>query len=223
MTRIGVLIASCILSQEFFKGFMRWGKPTIPRAVMAVLAVAVFLSVADEADAGCLSLPEALLKADDSSVALFLAAAADEAGVVASLSCVNGSLERIALRAEPGQQAEIALLLANAGFDPASISSAMAGDGAWASDWVHLEVLQAEVPAGGVLPISLVLSVPNDFAPGSRHEHRFDLAGEEGETLSVTVMLEVIEEQPMFRDGFDVDPVLGQFSFRHDSGVGPGS
>ncbi len=205
---------------------MRWGKPTFSKASMAVLAVAVFvcgLVVADEAEAGCLSVSEALLEAGDSASELFLAAAADEGGVVARLSCVNGSVERIALRAEPGQQADVALALANAGFDPALISSAMAGEGAWASDWVHLEVLQGEVPAGGVLPISLVLSVPNDFAPGSRHEHRFDLIGEEGEALSVIVTLEVIEEQPMFRDGFDVDPVLGQFSFLHDSGVSPSS
>ena len=205
---------------------MRCGKLTFSRARTAVIAVAVTLSgmaLADEVDSGCMSVSEALLHSDDAPVELFLAAAEDESGVVARLSCVDGSVEGVALRAEPGQQAEVALSLANAGFEPALISSAMTADAAWNSDWVHLEVLQGEVPAGGVLPISLVLSVPAEFVPGSRHEHRFELVGEGGETLWLSVDLEVIEEQPMFRDTFEIDPVLGQFSFLQSSGFNPGS
>jgi hypothetical protein len=205
---------------------MRWGEPILPTAIAAFFAVTVCLSgmaLADSADSGCMSVSNALEQSNDSSVELFLAATSDESGVVSRLSCVNGSVERIALRAEPGQRAEVALVLANAGFDPALISSAMAMDAAWSSEWAHLEILQGEVPAGGVLPISLVVSVPHDFVPGSRHEQRFDLVDEGGTTLAVNITLEVIEEQPMFRDGFDVDPVLGQFSYQQDPVFNPGS
>ncbi len=205
---------------------MHSGKPTLFNIVAAVFVGAVCLSATAPAEAAgsrCLSVSDALLGGDDRSVELFLAAVGDQAGVVARLSCANGSLEQITLRAEPGQRSEVALALANVGFDPALISTAMTADAAWNAEWVHLEVLQAEVPAGGVLPISLVLAVPSDSEPGSRHEHRFDLVGEEGEILSVAVVLEVIAEQPMFRDGFDVDPVLGQFSYRSSPALNSGS
>ncbi len=202
------------------------GKPKFPIAVTAIFAVAFCLpgtALADNPDSGCMSVSNALQQSDDHPVELFLAATSDDSGIVSRLFCVNGSVEQINLRAEPGQQAEVAFALANAGFDPALISSAMTRDAAWSSEWAHLEILKGEVPAGGVLPVSLVVSVPNDFAPGSRHEQRFELVGETGETLSVRVSLEVIEEQPMFRDGFDVDPVLGQFSYHQAPEFNPGS
>ena len=205
---------------------MRRNKPTFFFAFMTLLAMTAFLPGVvwgAGVESGCLTANGHLQPEESGPAELFLTAAADDSGVVSRLSCVDGSLERISLRVEPGQHAEIALTLSNAGFEPTLISQAMASEHAWSSEWVHLEVLQGEVPAGGALPVALIVSVPTDYAPGTRHEQRFDLVGEEGKGLSVVVALEVIEEQPMFRDGFDVDPVLGQFSYRIAPGLNPGS
>jgi hypothetical protein len=208
---------------------MRWSRSTIVNAAAIFCAAGIALpgaAMGQGGDAPCLSLSDPTIDAqavaEGGTSGPFLVTISDAAGVVARIQCADGSLERLVVRAEPGQRAEVQLLLANAGLEPVMIGHDMTAEQAWSSDWVHLEMFAGEVPAGDFLPISLVLDVPAGFEPGSRHEQQFVLI-DEGERLALTVILEVIEEQPMFRDGFEIDPVLGQFSYRLHSGFTPGS
>lgn len=204
---------------------MHWCKSTIVNAAAVICAAGLFLPglvVAEGSDSSCFAINSDHEHAADQPHGLFLATIGDESGVVAELRCKGGSVRHVGLRAEPGQRADVAMLLANAGVDAVVIGSAMSGDAAWTSEWVHVEVFHGAVPAGGFLPLSLAIHVPADFTPGTRSEHQFELVdGDEAFTL--TVGLEVIEEQSMFRDGFEVDPVLGQFSYRTEVDLNPGS
>ncbi|QOC21354.1 hypothetical protein IC757_09830 [Wenzhouxiangella sp. AB-CW3] len=177
--------------------------------ILAGLAAAV--SAESVGERGCLGLDLLSESALEEQRLAFLATVDDEAGLLHRLACSRGSVERLQLRAEPGQQARVGLLLANPGPDPVLISRDMTRDAAWASDWVYLELPGAEIQPGSFLPATLVITVPDDYSPGERFEHRFGLL-EGSEKLELSVALEVIREQPMFRDDFEVDPVIGQFS-----------
>ena len=146
---------------------------------------------------------------------LFLVAVSDDSGVIHQLGCESGSLQRATLRVEAGGQAEIGLLIANPGEEAVSVGDFDRVGAKWATEWAYLNVSRAEVPAGGFLPIKLFISVPADYVAGAWEEYTFRLTDAD-DALSVTVRLDVVEEQPMFRDGFDIDPVLGQFSQRQE-------
>jgi hypothetical protein len=188
-------------------------------AVAASIAAASLIwavdALAEPIDRSCLVDSESTLHESlaESVKGLFLVAVSDDSGVIQQLGCEAGSLQQATVRMEVGERAEIGLLIANPGDEAVQVGNFDRIGAKWATGWGYLNVSRAEVPAGGFLPITLVVHVPADYAPGNRKEHTFHLTNAD-DALSVTVRLEVVAEQPLFRDGFDIDPVLGQFSQR---------
>ena len=192
-------------------------RQSIISAVSASMAAAVLLSavnaVAESVDRSCLvdsesSLHESFVESTDG---LFLVAASDDSGVIQQIGCDAGSLQQATVRLEAGGQAEIGLLIANPGHEAVQVGNFDRIGVKWATEWAYLNVSRTEVPAGGFLPVTLFIRVPSHYVPGDREEYTFHLSDAD-DALSVTVRLDVVEEQPMFRDGFEIDPVLGQFS-----------
>ena len=197
----------------------------LPAAGTAVLCL--FVAAFGHTGQSCLADPEgAALNLDaDRGASIFMLTTGDRAGVVRHLSCEGGSLNRAAVQMEPGQRAKIELLVANPADVPVFIGHALSVDSFASVDWMQLERIHLAIAPGGYALISLFIDVPLDVQPGQHHEQNFHLTGDDGSELPLQITLEVIEEQPMFRDGFEIDPVLGQFSQRKEdaSDSGPGS
>lgn len=181
------------------------------------------LAASGHAGQSCLADPEASVSGMDTDrgLSVFLLATGDRAGVVRRLSCEKGSLNRVAMQMEPGQRAEIELLIANPADMPVFIGHALRLDSISTVDWIQLEQLHLAIAPGGFASMSLFIDVPPNMQPGQRHEQSFKLTGDDGSELPLDITLEVIEEQPMFRDGFEIDPVLGQFSYRISTDLEP--
>ena len=179
------------------------------------------LAAAGHAGQGCLADPDpgaAESSGQDAArgLSIFMLATGDRAGVVRRLSCSEGSLNRAAVQMEPGQRAKIELLVANPADVPVFIGHALSLDSLTSVDWIQIEQLHIAIEPGGYALMSLVIDVPANLQPGQRHEQKFELIGDDGSELPLNITLEIIEEQPMFRDGFEIDPVLGQFSQRQE-------
>lgn len=119
-----------------------------------------------------------------------------------ALSCRDGRLDAFSFRVRPGDRLQLAL-------------RAPSGAGAVAL------VDAVESPQGPVFALragredgrhTLTVHAPEGAVAGARFSAGLETSA--GDRLALT--LEVIEQQPLFRDDFGVDPVIGQFSMVHD-------
>jgi hypothetical protein len=119
-----------------------------------------------------------------------------------ALSCRDGRLDALSFRVRPGEDLRLAL-------------RAPSGAGAVAL------VDALTLPQGPVFALrpgrepgryTLTVRAPEGAAAGARFSAGLETA--DGDRLGLS--LEVIEQAPLFRDDFGVDPVIGQFSMVHD-------
>lgn len=122
-------------------------------------------------------------------------------------TCRDGSLVHLRVRLPASGQATA--VLAVAGLLDAVVDSE---DGRLSS-WTRIE-FDAAGPLGPA-PVTLAFAIPADTEAGTRIAGRLQLRLDRGEresALAIPLVLEVAGEEPLFRDDFGVDPVIGQFS-----------
>lgn len=177
----------------------------IAEGVVAILVLAVIsIPVAGQDRPDCLISPGEMTaqSAPDGPVML------DLPGGPASieLDCQGRQLERLLVRLPIGSRHDITLYTAS-GRNRESWK-ATSTDGA-PLDWVELDASRRHAN-------SMILQIrsPRNAAPGDRLSARLSIEPDNGdaERFVVPIDVELTEEAPMFRDQFDVDPVIGQFS-----------
>lgn len=132
-----------------------------------------------------------------------------DAGEVVWTACNSGRLDALALVLAPGQQAH--LILVSHGHRPdARLDADPQYPGhdavAWSAGNGELEDLK-----GG--RIDLEIQVSARARPGLTDVRRLTWQDVDGDTRVTEIQLEVREAERMFRDNFQVDPTVGQFSF----------
>lgn len=126
-----------------------------------------------------------------------------------SADCSTGDVINVELRMMPGEQVSFHVVTDITRPLVLNQESNMLDS---VEEWVRVS---AGSISSSVEPSAVAIRVPVEVEPGAVFEaqlryHRGE--GEEG-SVQVNLRLEVIEEAPLFRDDFGVDPVLGQFSF----------
>lgn len=135
------------------------------------------------------------------------------------IDCDGGALASVTARLAPRQEMAITLLVHNTRPNRLKFNVASLPVEVGKSFWLAVDPAAGTVPAGQYRPVKLVVSVPADFSPGTRHDQLLTFTVDDGQdrfTRKVPMQLEVEEEEALFRDEFkfEVDPELGQFSFR---------
>lgn len=174
----------------------------IARLTTAVLLAAALALPAWAADASpeCVVAPDALAAGDEVS-AVRIVATGRVLGEDLGISCHGPSLAGLSLSLPVGGRRDITLSAA-------------------ASDWRVVDaenrvVEWAVLEASRRYPGSVVLRLSTAASDKAGHRFRaYLLQGDSTTTASeaIQIDLEVTDEQPMFRDEFGVDPVIGQFS-----------
>lgn len=123
------------------------------------------------------------------------------------VSCRGDSLARLQVRLSASEQATVVLAV------DGLVDVVAEGEDGRLTEWTRIE-FDASHPIG-LVPVTVGFNVPENAAAGMRLDGRLQLRvnrqGTES-TIAVPLSLEVVEDQPLFRDDFGVDPVIGQFS-----------
>jgi hypothetical protein len=171
--------------------------------LLAVSAVPVV--VADERNA-CVISPDASRYARVADLGLRAVAPADDRrSPVIGFECRGESLSGVSVAIVPGQRSEIRLLAGSgtlAGEDLLAVGGPL-------SEW---SLVTSQPREAGGRDVTLTLSVPASAKIGRVFSGHLRPGGA-GSGVEIPLTLELIEEEPLFRDEFDVDPVIGQFSF----------
>lgn len=131
-------------------------------------------------------------------------------------TCGQHDLASVSVALAPTQAREVALVLGNTTTQPLKFRIGLFPDNEVSPRWLRVEPESGTLAAGGRVQARLVLTAPADFVPETVLERQlvFTIEGDSREYVStVTVELEMREDGPMFRDDFQVDPVIGQFSY----------
>lgn len=169
-----------------------------------LLAVVAISDAFAEGRKTCVVSPDAIRHARVADDGVRAVAAADQQSPGVEFACRDGGLSAVSVAIVPGQGGEIRLLAGSAFFHgqaPGAVDGSL-------SEWSAVTTQRRD--SGGQLVI-LTLSVPASAKVGRVYTGRLRLgAAESG--VEIPLRLEIVEEQPLFRDEFDVDPVIGQFS-----------
>ncbi len=135
--------------------------------------------------------------------------------------CSAKVVETISVLLPPRREAIIGFVLTNHAAGDARFNVTMVapeGVGSdWPANWLTISPLTGLAMAAGDVPVRVALRSVSELAPGSTHELKLMFELVEDDNVSVVEMpvrIEIQGEDPMFRDRFEVDPVLGQFSYR---------
>jgi len=131
--------------------------------------------------------------------------------VTVTVTCSGETTDAIQVRLLPGREAVIELLLIHQARVGAQLSVASLASEGGEPEWLTIDP-QAVQAADA--PVRLVLRSGSELVPGSTHQALVRFAVEDNELVELAVSLEIADEGPLFRDRFEVDPVLGQFSYR---------
>jgi hypothetical protein len=136
-----------------------------------------------------------------------------------TVACRDGRVESLAISLAPGtgNRIELGVIYHGEQVGPLKIRAVRASDGDSEDDpgWITVQSEAEGTQPGHIATVSLVLETGSQFEPGSVRQLQLEFSVDEGrETLVVPVRLNVTEERPLFRSRFEVDPVLGQFSYR---------
>jgi len=172
--------------------------------VLLLLTAAVVSAVAAERD-DCLMSSGGDAHAPVEGVRAIMPTKGERATV--SFACQAGDVSGVTIRLVPGQAAQARLFVA---ASPEHIA-ALAAENGLPPEWCQVE---SHVLDSGTTAVTLSIATPPTAEVGQVFSDRLRLSpdrdGQPG--LEIPVTLEFIEEGPLFRDKFDVDPVIGQFS-----------
>lgn len=182
-------------------------------AIAAAIAGGPVAAADESAAAGCLL---AAGSGEPPTRALMLDGA-DSPAASLRLFCDRREIEQLTLPVPHGQTARVTLSLGGSGERELAYRLGVATAGGQSSSWLVIDAPSGIIPAGSRRPVTLTFHAHEALEVRSRH--RLDLiielgAGDKQVELSVPVELHVLEEAPLFRNRFEVDPVLGQFSQR---------
>lgn len=145
-------------------------------------------------------------------------------GEAVAAGCREGGLESLSVTLPPGAEAtlELGVMYRGERAGPLSIRTAAISEGD-ADDqepeddaaWIAAHSDTTQLQPGRLTSVSLVVDADRGLEPGSVHRIQIEFSVGDGPAqLIVPVSLKVLDDQPLFRDRFEVDPVLGQFSYR---------
>ncbi len=123
--------------------------------------------------------------------------------------CEGSSLTAVRLALPAGSRETLTLLLSADAEAMDQFKLAVAGDSF--PDWLGVASVDA-IPSQHAFAISIELRALGDGGVASLTLSSTAPAGTRDWPL--TIELQVLAEQPMFRDRFEIDPVMGQFSYR---------
>jgi len=148
---------------------------------------------------------------------------------VVTIACQDGLIDALEFRLVPGGDSTVELNVLFHGpreeqFEVRAVAPAPAdgdsdGDSDFDSDdspeWISFDHENARLLPGRAMAVSVTVSPGRQFEPGSVHRAWLEVLvdGERVNAL-IPIRLYVLEESPLFRSRFEVDPVLGQFSYR---------
>lgn len=131
-------------------------------------------------------------------------------------TCGQADLASIAVGLTSGQAREVTLLLGNTTTRPLNFRIGLFPDHAVSPRWLQIEPESGTLAAGAQVRARLVMTAPAGFVPETATAQQLLFTVDDGKkeyVSAMTVELEIREEGPMFRDDFQVDPVIGQFSY----------
>lgn len=131
-------------------------------------------------------------------------------------TCSQADLASIAVGLTSGQAREVTLLLGNTTTRPLNFRIGLFPDHAVSPRWLQIEPESGTLAAGAQVRARLVMTAPAGFVPETATAQQLLFTVDDGKKEYVSAMtleLEIREEGPMFRDDFQVDPVIGQFSY----------
>lgn len=173
-------------------------------ALLLVIAVLAPAAMA-QGDGGCLvELDEAASLRGAGPGVRAVVPGHGERGPRVLFACKSGRVSGVSIRLVPGQFAEARLVLTGA----PEHALALVPEAGLPPDWGRVTSRRLNPDT---LLVTLALAVPDGAESGRAFAGRLSLAPRRA-NLDVPVTLELIEETPLFRDEFDVDPVIGQFS-----------
>ena len=184
-----------------------------------MLLIPATVAVADGTEAAANSAPAAtppcLVDAEHAGP-LNVGLLAAPAGNAIEATCRRGRLESLSIVLAPGKETTIELgVTSRAGRAHEIDIVAVAAAGA-STSWLTVQGDLERVASDQPLPVVLQVHA-SDLEPETTHHLllEFSLAdGERRPTVGLPVTLNIAQEQPLFRNRFEVDPVLGQFSYR---------
>ncbi|OAB56457.1 hypothetical protein AY599_23540 [Leptolyngbya valderiana BDU 20041] len=130
--------------------------------------------------------------------------------------CSQGSLERIALSAAIGAVGEVDFDLRQSAFAESIYHLELRGQDRAPVDWIEAAPSAGELNDAETARIRLTLTPPPELVSTIQtvvlHMKVHD--GQQSWSRDLELSITVSEEQPLFRDRFDIAPVIGQFSQR---------
>ncbi len=132
-------------------------------------------------------------------------------------TCGDQPLESLSIGLATGNELTLSLSLSQLEVDRAVFHVDRINNGEEAADWLLVSPAAGEMTAGQPISLSLTVAATADLVPESRHHQTVRVSFHDGTSnwsIDLPVTLRVDAEQSLFRDQFEVDPVLGQFSFR---------
>lgn len=131
-------------------------------------------------------------------------------------TCAQADLSSIAVGLRSGQAREVTLLLGNTTTRPLNYRIGLFPDNEVSPRWLKIEPESGTLAAGTQVQARLVVKAPAGFAREIVTAQKLLFTVDDGNreyVSALTVELEIRDEGPMFRDDFQVDPVIGQFSY----------
>lgn len=157
------------------------------------------------AQSACLLTPEAVRSGGALPNGLWvLAPAKTGSGPGVEIACEDGRVAGVTMRLVPGQLGRVDLFLTGQSAPRATFFS----DEGMPSEWSRMEI---RTPDSGGTVITLKIETPDSVQAGPVYSGQARL-GDDRSGVTIPVTVELIEDAPLFRDTFDVDPVIGQFS-----------
>lgn len=132
-------------------------------------------------------------------------------------TCGDHPLESLSIGLASGNELTLSLSLSQLEVDRAVFHVDRISQGEEATDWLLVSPAAGEMISGQPIDLALTVAATADLVPESRHHQIVRISfhdGTESWSIDLPVTLRVDAEQSLFRDQFEVDPVLGQFSFR---------
>ena len=133
--------------------------------------------------------------------------------------CPHGTLELVSLSAAVGQQTALYLEFRQLAFDQAIYHLELRDSEQRPVEWVLATPRAGEMESSDSASIELMITPPVEMISTvqavtigvSIHD------GERSWSRDLLLQIAVDDEQPLFRDQFEIDPVIGQFSQRKAS------